>query len=64
MGLSCEALGGRSWPSQMHEVTHDFIVVHIKACQQRLGDTSKRVGLHAFIYRPPRTVHKLFLCSL
>ena len=35
------ALGGggaSSWPSQMHEVTYDFLVVHIRASQKRLGD--------------------------
>ena len=31
------ALGGRSWPSQMHEVTYDFLVAHIKASQKKFG---------------------------
>ena len=37
------ALGGCSWPSLMHELTHDFLVVHIKASQKSLGDKPKSV---------------------
>ena len=44
------ALGGCSWPSLMHEVTHDFLVVHIKASQKSLGDKPKSV--HIFLQTP------------
>ena len=41
---------GRSWPSQMHEVTYDFLVAHIKASQQSLGDKPKSV--YIFLQTP------------
>ena len=44
------ALGGCSWPSLLHEVTHDFLVVHIKASQKSLGDKPKSV--HIFLQTP------------
>ena len=44
------ALGGCSWPSLMHEVTDDFLVVHIKASQKSLGDKPKSV--HIFLQTP------------
>ena len=44
------ALGGCSWPSLMHGVTHDFLVVHIKASQKSLGDKPKSV--HIFLQTP------------
>ena len=34
----------------MHEVTHDFLVVHIKASQKSLGDKPKSV--HIFLQTP------------
>ena len=45
-----KALGGCSWPSLMHGVTHDFLVVHIKASQKSLGDKPKSV--HIFLQTP------------
>ena len=44
------ALGGNSWPSQMHEVTYDFLVVHIKVSQKSLGDKPKSV--YIFLQTP------------
>ena len=44
------ALGGSSWPSQMHKVTYDFLVVHIKASQKSLGDKPKSV--YIFLQTP------------
>ena len=44
------ALGGSSWPSQMHEVTYDFLVVHIKVSQKSLGDKPKSV--YIFLQTP------------
>ena len=44
------ALGGSSCPSHMYEVTHDFIVVHVKAIQKSLGDKPKCV--YIFLQTP------------
>ncbi len=41
---------GRSWPSQMHEVTYDFLVARIKASQKSLGDKPKSV--YIFLQTP------------
>ena len=46
------ALGGCSWPSLMHEVTRDFLVVHIKASQKSVGDKPKSV--HIFLQTPAK----------
>ena len=53
--------GGGSWPSQMHEVTYDFLVAHIKASQKSLGDKPKSV--YIFLQTPPRCVHKEIVFS-
>ena len=60
-GTTVQGLGGRSWPSLMHEVTYDFLVVHIKASQKSLGDTPKSV--YIILQTPPRSVHKDILFS-
>ena len=56
--MTCITIGSRgggggnrcSWPSQMHEVTYDFLVVHIKASQKSLGDKPKSV--YIFLQNP------------
>ena len=47
------ALGGCSWPSLMHEVTHDFL--------KKVWVTSPKV--YTFSTDPPRSVHKEILFS-
>ena len=35
------ALGGISWPSLCYSATHDFIVVHTKDFQKKVGGQSE-----------------------
>ena len=42
--------GGSSWPSQMHEVSYDCLVVPIKVSQKSLGDKPKSV--YIFLQTP------------
>ena len=68
ISLLLQALGGSSCPSQMYEVTHDFIVIHIKAFQKSLGDSPKSVYIflqtpHEDFPLPPLSIHEKILFS-